>query len=168
MNSKVLILSILPTLFFPVSNQGARFIRSGLKSDMFDWVPIIMHPVLVNLPLLFVLAKVSTGNIHFFQWKYDANYMGLKGKHASSYVVEDGYMYLTAYFRDPVNICKNTRPGDGAVIGDRLTFKTGKFSYYQVPLKEEQIKGNKYHRLLSVNSYRKLIRWMLRTIRWVQ
>ena len=57
------------------------------------------------------------------------------------------YIYMTAYFTDPNNICrigKRTCGRESSVVGDRLVFLHRGNKYMDIPLSEEQLKGTKW------------------------
>lgn len=72
-------------------------------------------------------------------------------------VEEDGkpYIYLTAYFTDPNNICKSTYERDAKVVADKLVFlkrdrKTNINGYTYIPLYAEEKLGSNWIQGLCV------------------
>ena len=73
--------------------------------------------------------------------------MGYSHKHrryAGAATEVDGYMYITAYFIDPDNVCKNDAKRETGIIGDRLEFFKGDKNYMTIPMMEEDIKQTKW------------------------
>ena len=65
-------------------------------------------------------------------------------KYAGAYQTLGDFVYLTAYFTEPSNVCDEEAKLDSNVVGDKLVFLVGTDKYVSVPLEMKNIEGTKW------------------------